>query len=207
MLDTITNFFPYAGEVHVSGISEEAVKVHASGKIIHSFAPNDTTDFIHHLVIRPNGKYILKLDSGDGGHSKDDFVLARGRTPLMSVVGDTSSSQGKTHFVLIDNGQNNGCYFACLDPSNRRKERTIEKLQSNEVIPVVQHGDDGIPIALTPKHDSLVDETSIPSGGFSSHDDFAAHLMGPSVSDPSFGITNLDLFMSDMTAVGVILSL
>ena len=57
MLDTITNFFPYAGEVHVSGISEEAVKVHASGKIIHSIAPNDTTDFVHHLVIRPNKIY------------------------------------------------------------------------------------------------------------------------------------------------------
>ena len=98
-------------------------------------------------------------------------------------------------------------YFTCLDPSNRRKERTIEKLQSNEVIPVVQHGDDGIPIALTPKHDSLVDETSIPSGGFSSHDDFAAHLMGPSVSDPSFGITNLDLIQSDMDAEGDILSM
>ena len=205
MLDTITNFFPDSGEAHVSGTSEEAVKVHASGKIIHTFAPNDTTDYVHHLVIRPNGKYILKLDSGDGGHSKDDFVLARGKTPLMS--GDTSSSQGKTHFVLIDNGQNNGCYFACFDPPNRRKERTIEQLQSNEVIPVVQHGDDGIPIALTSKYDNLVDESSIPSGGFSSHDEFAAHLMGPSVSDLSFGINNPVPIQSDMDAKGDILSI
>ena len=162
ILDTITNFFPDAGEVHVSGTSEEAVKVHASGKIIHTFAPNDTTDYVHHLVIRPNGKYILKLDSGDDGHGKDDFVLARGRTPLMS--GDTSSPpQGKTTFHVVNNKPNqNSCVFLCFGPSNRRKERTIEKLQSNEVIPVVQHGDDGIPIPLTPKYDNLVAEPSIP---------------------------------------------
>ena len=92
MLDTITNFVLM--QVKSGFTSEEAVKVHSSGKIIHTFAPNDTTDYVHHLVIRPNGKYILKLDSGDGGHSKDDFVLARGRTPLMSAS-DTSSSQGK----------------------------------------------------------------------------------------------------------------
>ena len=193
MLDTITNFFPDAGEVHVSGTSEEAVKVHSSGKIIHTFAPNETTDYVHHLVIRPSGKYVLKLDSGDGVHSKDDFVLARGKTPLMS--GGTSSSQRKTTSNLFGNGQD-GCYVLCFGPSNRRKERTIEQLQSNEVIPVVQHGDDGIPIALTPKYDNLVDESFIPSGGFSSHDEFA-HFMGSSVSDPGFGMTDTDSTSSD----------
>ena len=75
------------------------------------------------------------------------------------------------------------------------------------MIPVVQHGDDGIPIALTPKHDNLVDESSIPSGGFSSHDEFAAHLMGPSVSDLSFGINNPVPIQSDMDAKGDILSI
>ena len=205
MLDTITKFFPDAGEVHVSGTSEEAVKVHSSGKIIHTFAPNDTTDYVHHLVIRPNGKYILKLDSGDGGHSKDDFVLARGRTPLMS--GDTSSSQGKTTFHLVNNKpDSNGCTLLCFEKSNRRKERRIDDLQNNELIPVVQHGDDGIPIALTPKYDNLVDESSIPSGGFTSHDEFAAHLMGPSVSDPSFGMTDTDLASSDFDFNDVIVS-
>ena len=209
MLDTITNFFPDAGEVHVSGTSEEAVKVHSSGKIIHTFQPNETTDYVHHLVIRPNGKYVLKLDSGDGGHSKDDFVLARGRTPLMSGDTTTSSSQGKTTFHLVNNKPDqNSCVFLCFDrPSNRRKERTIEKLQSNEVIPVVQHGDDGIPIALTPKYDNLVDEFSMPSGGFSSHDEFAAHLMGSSVSDPGFGMTDTDSTSSDYDFNDVLISL
>ena len=78
--------------------------------------------------------------------------------------------------------------------------------QSNELIPVVKHGDVGIPIALTPKHVNLVDKTSFPSGGFSSHDEFAAHLMGPSVSDPSFGMTDTDLTYSDFVFNDVIVS-
>ena len=134
ILDTITNFFPDAVEDHVSGMSEEAVKVHASGKIIHTFAPNDTTDYVHHLVIRPNGKYILKLDSGDGGHSKDDFVFARGRTPLMS--GDTFSAQGITTFHIVNNTpDSNDCTFLCFERSNRRKQNATIIPLNHELSP------------------------------------------------------------------------
>ena len=121
------------------------------------------------------------------------------------MSGGTSSSQEKTTFHLIGNGQD-GCYVLCFELSNRRKERTIEKLQTNEVIPVVQHGDDGIPIALTPKYDNLLDESSIASGGFSSHDEFA-HFMGSSVSDLGFGMTDTDPSSSDYDFNDVLISL
>lgn len=155
--DGLTGYFP-EGEVFAYGSTRKPKTVRKNGTKVYTFTDKsgEKADGVtHHLIQRPDGKYILKVDDGDHRNDRDDIAVARGRTPLRA--GGSGETKGKTNFQLIGNGSNNGCYFLCFSNdggmsgsgSDRRSERTASQLAQDPYAATVQQGS-FTPIGLSP---------------------------------------------------------
>ena len=157
-VDGLTGGYFPEGEVFAYGSTRKPKTVRKNGTKVYTFTDKsgEKADGVtHHLIQRPDGKYILKVDDGDHRNDRDDIAVARGRTPLRA--GGSGETKGKTNFQLIGNGSNNGCYFLCFSNdggmsgsgSDRRSERTASQLAQDPYAATVQQGS-FTPIGLGP---------------------------------------------------------
>ena len=175
-IDSLTGHFPTAKNTIASGTTKEPKKVKKNGTNIYTFLDKNEKNadgYTHHLIQRPNGKYILKVDNGDHRHGKHDLVIGKGRAPLRA--GGSASTKGETHFGLLQiDGK---CVFICFGNTGGMEgsgndRRSFRSLESNGLAVAIQHGDSN-PIALNPTIYNHFENCSgtLPSGGFNSYGD------------------------------------
>ena len=78
--DGLTGYFP-EGEVFAYGSARKPKTVRKNGTKVYTFIDKSgkkADGVTHHLIQRPDGKYILKVDDGDHRNDRDDISPLQG---------------------------------------------------------------------------------------------------------------------------------